>query len=308
MTSLAVALDDYVVLRRSTGYTFRRPEKLLGQFVEFCDDLGTDVVTTEVALRWARLPKDASDYWVACRLDVVRGFSRHLVLLDSRTEVIPSDLVARPSSRAQPFLYTEDQVRALMEAAGSLHSPIRQVTFATIVGLLWATGMRVGEALSLDVSDVDLANGVLTVRSSKFGKSRELPLHDSTSGALRAYATSRSRLCPVVDTAAFFVSAAGTRMLYCNFHLGFQQLVRQAGIAARSPACRPRPHDLRHSFAVRTLMQSYRQGADVEAVLPRLSTYLGHVGPANTYWYLSAAPELLALAAERLEATTEARS
>jgi len=145
------------------------------------------------------------------------------------------------------------------------------------------------------------------VRRAKFGKARELPLHDSTVAALAAYAQHRAGWFAFSPDSPFFVSAAGTRVIYCNFHLAFTELVRRAGIEARSARCRPRPHDLRHAYAVRTLTGWYRDGADVEANLPRLSTYLGHVDPAGTFWYLSAAPELLALAAERLEAATEGR-
>jgi integrase len=196
----------------------------------------------------------------------------------------------------------------MMTATRTFHSPVRQATFETIIGLLWATGMRIGEALGLDRGDVDLKYGVLTVRDAKFGKTRELPLHPSTTTALARYAKRRGGWFPGESTDAFFVSAAGTRVLYCNFHLGFQELIQRAGIAPRSRSCRPRPHDLRHAFAVRTLIGWYRDGVDVEANLPKLSTYLGHVVPANTYWYLSAAPELLALAASRLEAAWEQRS
>jgi integrase len=186
-------------------------------------------------------------------------------------------------------------------AARAFPSPVRQATFATIVGLLWATGIRIGEALALDRGDVDLTVGVLTARDSKFGKTRELPLHETTTAALAAYAKQRTGWFPKPTSSAFFVSAAGTRVLYCNFHLGFQDLVSRAGIQARSRSCRPRPHDLRHAFAVRTLIGWHRAGIDVEANMAKLSTYMGHVLPANTYWYLSAAPELLALAAQRLE-------
>lgn len=307
MTALQAALEDYLALRRSMGFKLRRAEKLLGQFVDYCNASGVEVVTTDHALQWATLPQGASRSWVCHRLCVLRGFSRHLALVDERHEVVPTSLVPHRPSRATPFLYTEDQVRALMAAAASFRSPIRQASFQGIVGLLWATGMRIGEALSLDDDDVDLAHGVLTVREAKFNKSRELPVHESTVAALHAYWKRRTQLLPDAATPAFFVSAAGTRVLYCNFHLGFQELVRRAGIERRSPSCRPRPHDLRHSFAVRTLIGWYRDGADVEAQLPRLSTYLGHVHPANTYWYLSAAPELLGLAAERLERATEVR-
>ncbi len=307
MTALHDALEDYVALRRSMGFKLRRAEKLLGQFVDHCDAAGVEIVTMDRVLHWATLPEGASRNWVCYRLGAVRGFSRHLALVDGRHEVVPTSLVPHRPTRATPFLYSEDQVTALMAAAASFRSPIRRVSFATIVGLLWTTGMRVGEALSLDDGDVDLAHGVLSVREAKFHKFRELPVHDSTVEALRAYAKRRSQLLPDASTPAFFVSAAGTRVLYGNFHLGFQELVRRAGIEARSSSCRPRPHDLRHSFAVRTLTSWYRDGADVEAQLPKLSTYLGHVHPAHTYWYLSAAPELLGLAAERLEHAREAR-
>jgi integrase/recombinase XerD len=305
MSVLSAELAGYLALRRSMGFKLRRAEKLLNQFVQFCQTADVEVVTTEVALRWAALPEGASPAWVCLRLGVVRAFSRYLALVDGRSQVVPTNVVPHRHCRATPFLYSADQVQALMAAARSLCSPVRQATFETIVGLLWATGMRVGEALGLNCDDVDLAHGVLTVREAKFGKTRELPLHETTTAALSAYATRRSRWSLPGTTEAFFVSAAGTRVLYCNFHLGFQELVRRAGIEARSATCRPRPHDLRHSFAVRALTGWYRDGVDVEANLPKLSTYLGHVVPAHTYWYLSAAPELLALAAPRLESAEE---
>ena len=220
MTALEMALQDYLSLRRSMGFKLERAEKLLAQFVDHCTAVGADVVTTELALAWAILPEGASRNWVSYRLSVVRGFSRHLVFIDERTEVVPTSLVPHRPSRATPYLYTEDEVRRLMAAASFLRSPIRRTTYAAVVGLLWTTGMRVGEAFGLDRDDVDLAQGVLTVRGAKFDKSRELPLHETTSEALRAYAKSRDRLCPVAVTPAFFVSATGTRVLYCNFHLG----------------------------------------------------------------------------------------
>ena len=301
MRPLGEELADYLTLRRSMGFKLRRAEKLLGQFVAHCEQIGADTVTIEIAIAWSGLPEGASTSWVSHRLGVVRAFSRHLALVDDRNQVIPTDVVAHRRCRATPFPYTEDEVLAMMAAARLLRSPVRQATFETIIGLLWATGMRIGEALGLDIGDADLAQGVLTVRDAKFGKTRELPLHPSSTAALTAYAKRRARWFPAQTSDPFFVSAAGTRVLYCNFHLGFQQLVARAGITARSRSCRPRPHDLRHAYAVRTLIGWYRDGVDVEANLPKLSTYMGHVAPANTYWYLSAAPELLALAAQRLE-------
>ena len=192
-----------------------------------------------------------------------------------------------------------------MDAAGKLPSPLRRATFSTLLGLLYVTGMRIGEALRLDRDDVDLAQHVIVVRDSKFRKSREVPIHQSTARALGAYARQRDELFPRASSPAFFISLAGTRLLYCNFHICFQSLVREAGLTQRSPTCRPRPHDLRHTFAVSTLIEWYRDGVEVEPRMSRLSTYLGHVHPRHTYWYLEAAPELLGLAAARLEANTE---
>lgn len=246
MTGLEDALQDYLAVRRSMGFKLLRAEKLLGQFVDHCGAVGADVVTADVALQWATLPEDASRSWVCHRLCVARGFSRHLALIDERNHIVPTNLVPHRPTRATPYLYTEDEVRALMAAAGSLRAPIRQATFKTIVGLLWASGMRVGEALGLDHADVDLAQGVLTVRDAKFGKARELPIHESTVAALRAYAKRRAELFPLADTSAFFVSAAGRRVRYDNFHQTWLKLVQKAGLVRRSAACRPRPHDMRH--------------------------------------------------------------
>lgn len=308
MSALGSSLEDYLVLRRSLGYKLDRAGRLLAQFVAHCETVGAETVTTELALSWATLPENGSRSWFAHRLSVVRGFAKHLAFVDERTEVPPADLLGDRSHRATPYLYSTDEVVRLMAAAQRLPSPLRRVTFSTIVGLLYVTGMRVGEAIRLDRDDVDLAHGILVVRNSKFDKSREVPVQESTASALRAYAKRRDELCPQASSPALFVSLAGTRLLYTGFHLGFLRLVRDAGLTARSARCRPRPHDLRHSFAVSTLIDWYRDGADVEPRLAQLSTYLGHVHPANTYWYLSAAPELLGLAAARLEAPTKERS
>jgi len=305
VSALRQSLNDYLTMRRELGYKLERAGKLLSQFVAFCDQSGTDIVTVEVALKWATLPDGCSPGWGAFRLCVVRGFARYLHALDQRTAVPPTDLLPTSYGRARPFLYSTDQVTALLEAAKRIPTPLRAATTEAIVGLLAATGMRVGEALALDRRNVDLSHSRLTIYQTKFKKSREVVLHPTTVDALATYATRRDKLTPRRGEAAFFVSAAGTRVLYCNFHLAFQDLVRRAGIEARSPSCRPRPHDLRHTFAVTTVTRWYREGVDVAALLPSLSTYLGHVDPAATYWYLSGSPELLGLAAQRLEATYE---
>jgi integrase/recombinase XerD len=303
MSGLRDALGVYLAVRRALGYKLDRAGRLLAQFVEHCEQAGAETVTIELALSWATLPAGGDRAWAAQRLSVVRGFAKHLAMVDPATQVPPADLLPGGSHRATPYLYADDEVARLMAAARALRSPLRAATLETLVGLLWVSGLRVGEALRLDRDDVNLAHGLLTVRDSKFGKSREVCVHPSTAAALAGYAKRRDELCPSPEGAAFFISLSGTRLRYDNFHLAFQGLVREAGLTPRSPTCRPRPHDLRHSFAVRALLGWYREGADVGARLPLLSTYLGHVHPANTYWYLSATPELLGLAADHLQAT-----
>lgn len=305
MSALRSALEDYLALRRSMGFKLDRAGRLLAQFVAYCEAAGSETATTQLALSWATLPEGGSRSWHAGRLSIVRGFARYLALLDERTEVPPPEILPNSSHRASPYLYSANEVMALMDAAGKLRSPLRQATFSTLIGLLYVTGMRIGEALRLDRDDVDLGQRVIVVRDSKFGKSRELPVHETTAQALGAYARQRDKLCLRARSPAFFVSLVGTRLRYDNFHLAFHALVREAGLTPRSTACRPRPHDLRHTFAVSTLIGWYRDGMEVEPRMPRLSTYLGHSHPANTYWYLEAAPELLALAATRLQTHTE---
>ncbi len=188
-----------------------------------------------------------------------------------------------------------------MAAAGTLRSPLRAATYQTLIGLLAVTGLRVGEAIRLDRDDIDWNQGLLIVRNSKFGKSREIPLHETAVRALRDYSRERDQLYRAPSVPAVFISTAGTRLLYCNVNWTFLRLVHRAGLKPRSGSCRPRLHDLRHSFAVRTLLEAHQSGSDVKVRLSLLSTYLGHVDPAATYWYLSAAPELLALAGHRLD-------
>ena len=178
-------------------------------------------------------------------------------------------------------------------------------THETLIGLLAATGLRIGEAIRLDRADINWADAVLTIRESKFGKTRMVPVLDSTLTSLERYARTRDRLCPQATTACFFASTTGTRLIYACAGRMFRRLRDRAGVGAGADHP-PRIHDLRHTFAVATLLGWYRAGEDVEARLPILSTYLGHRDPRSTYWYLSAAPELLALAADRLEQSPEA--
>lgn len=300
MSPLRQPLADYLAVRRALGYKLARPEKLLGQFITYLEEAGAATVTTRHALAWAILPGgDAS--WHALRLSAVRGFATYLRTLDPATEIPPADLIPWRPRRATPYLYSDADITALIAATPFLRFPLRAATYQTLIGLLAVTGMRVGEAIRLDRADADLTDGVLTIRESKFGKSRLVPLHPTTVTALGAYLRLRDRLHPHPSAPAIFISPAGTRLLYCNVHSTFQRLASQAGLRPRSASCRPRIHDLRHSFAVRSLLDAYAAGQDGQARLALLSTWLGHVDPGATYWYLSAAPELLALAGQRLD-------
>jgi integrase len=300
MSPLRKILADYLAVRRSLGYKLARPEKLLAQFIGYLEDAGASTVTTGHALGWATLP-GGDPNWHAQRLSVVRGFASYLHTIDPAAEIPPAGLIPARPRRATPYLYSGADIAALVAAAASLRFPLRAATYQTLIGLLAVTGMRVGEAIRLDRADLDLAAGVVTVRQSKFGKTRLLPLHPTAVTALRRYLRLRDRLCPHPGTAAVLISPAGTRLLYCNVHATWKLMAASAGLKARSAACRPRIHDLRHSFAVASLLDAYAAGQDGQARLALLATYMGHADPSHTYWYLSAAPELLALAGQRLE-------
>jgi integrase/recombinase XerD len=222
--------------------------------------------------------------------------------IDPATQVPPADLLPGQKLRATPYLYSGDEIATLMKVSVTLRGSYRQATYRTLIGLLAVTGMRIGEAIALHRGDLGISNGVLTIRIGKFGKSRALPLHPSTLTALGEYLSRRDRprLLPA-DEPALFVSMTGRRLLYSCVQRTFRKLVQRAGITPRSAECRPRLHDLRHGYAVNTILDGYREDGDPSNRLALLSTYLGHTDPAHTYWYLSAAPELLKLAGDRLE-------
>jgi integrase/recombinase XerD len=308
MSALADRLSAYLTLRRSLGFKLERQGRLQADFVAWMDEAGESTITVELALAWATQPVGADPSWWGVRLAAVRTFAAHLQGVDPATEVPPADLLSGGRRRAEPFDYSDADIAGLLAAARSIRSPLRAATYETLIGLLAATGMRVGEALRLDRCDVDLSDGLVRVLSSKFGKSRQIPLHPTVTSALSDYTRVRSKLCPRPVAPNFFVSTAGTRLIYNNVHFTFQGLARMAGIEAHSKRCRPRIHDLRHRFAVHTLLGWHRAGIDVEPMLPVLSTYMGHVDPSSTYWYLQATPELLTGVADRLETSWEVQS
>jgi len=291
VSALEQALADYLQLRHSLGHEMAEAGRLLPGLVAYLDARGLPTVTIEAALAWAQqAPKSPAGRVTTIgprRMTAARGLARYLSGIDASTEVPPLGLMPRRGPWRQPFIYTSADIGALLAAARRrIVSPLRAATYQTLIGLLAASGLRIGEAIKLDRGDVDWAQGVLLIRESKFGKSRLVPLHPSCMQALAGYAQLRDQLQPEAAEPAFFTSLNRKRLLYAVVQLTFRQLIDYVGIGAGAP-WPPRLHDLRHSFAVRTLLGWYRAGEDVQAKIPSLSTYLGHREPASTYWYYS---------------------
>jgi integrase/recombinase XerD len=306
MIALSQAVDDYLAMRRALGYKLTEHGRVLPQFIEFLAQREAQLITTALALEFATQPAQASVVWWHQRLAIVRGFARYLQAFDARHEVPPTNLLPAKFRRAIPYLFSESEIEALLHAARSTRSPLRAASCEALVGLLVVSGMRVSEACALDRADVELGEGRLTVHRGKNGRSREIPLHPSTVQALERYARARDQLCPhPKDPAAFFLSGWGGRPSRHHVWRWFDQLRRATGLDRETLGRQARLHDIRHAFVLRTLLGFYREADDVEARLPLLATGLGHVDPADTYWYLEVAPELLTLAAERLERTWE---
>jgi integrase len=307
MSTLRRALKRYLRMRRGFGYRYNHEERRLDQFVAFMEAAQATVITRKLAMTWITQAQRTS--W-PLRLSAVRGFARHLSSLDANTETPPAGIFPSPK-RARPYIYTDEEIERLLEAtlswgqAGS----INRWTYHCLFGLLAATGMRVGEAMSLKRTDVDLGAGILTLRDTKCGKDRLVPLHPTAAQALAGYAARRDD-CPAGRKSAwFFVLRHGKRLRHQYAHRVFIAVLRRIGLRDPEPhSAGPRLHDLRHSFAVNTILRWYRAGEDVERMLPTLSTYLGHSKTRDTYWYLSACPELMDQAVSRLETRWEAGS
>jgi len=301
---LGTLLDEYLATRRALGVRLEAAGRLLARFVAFAGRCEDPFVTTELALRWATQPSHAQPAQWTKRLGLVRGFARYASAVDPRHQIPPQGLMAHRYRRRPPYIYRDREIADLIAAARALcgTTGLRPFTYVTLLALLAVTGMRTGEILNLDRDDVDLANGVLTVRDGKFGKSRHIPLHESTTLALSRFAARRDRLCRNPRDPALFLNECGTRITESTLRWTFVRLSRQTGLRkpAKSNGDGPRLIDMRHSFAVGTLVRWYRDGVDVERHIPRLATWLGHAHVSDTYWYLSATPELMQAAARRL--------
>ena len=298
MSELSGHVEDYLRLRRALGFKLERAGHLLPQLVAYLEAAGAATVTSDLAIAWARLPGHTQPNHWAQRLAIARGFARYLRALDPATEVPPPGVFPTRRHRPTPFLWSQRDICRLLQSTRALRPAVRAATYEALFGLLATCGMRVGEAVGLDRDDVDLQAGVITIRHAKFDRPRLVPLHPTVTEALSRYATERDRLCPRPRARAFFVSSAGTRLDRSGVGKTLRKITTALGM--RTETVHPRAHDLRHSFAVDTLIRWQHSGLSVDEHIATLSIYLGHVSPADTYWYLSASSELMGLAAQRL--------
>jgi integrase/recombinase XerD len=303
MNTLRDAIEEYIALRLRLGFKLREPQRWLREFASFMEEHGATIITTERALQWALRPQRAHSSYLAHRLMAVRCFARHHCASDPRTQIPPSDLLPNRPRRARPYLYSEQDIERLLGAAKGLRPAggLRGATYAVLLGLLSVTGLRISEALALTTKDVDLQQGLLTIRKTKFGKARLVPLHPSARRALTQYAQQRHALVSPGPTAYFFVSSHGRPLIAGNVMKVFRRLCCRVGLHASNRWDEPKLHHFRHRFATESLLRWYRAGDDVEHRLPALSTFLGHVCISSTYWYLSCHPELMGQAMRRLE-------
>jgi len=312
MNTLRQATHEYLSMRRALGFKLREAGARLLDFVTFMEQHRALYITNKLALTWVQQSPTVQPSTRAQRLSFVRGFARYRSATDPRTEIPGESLLPFRAQRARPYYYSDNEIQSLLQAALKLpgsNYKLRPWIYHGLFGLLSVTGMRVGEAGNLELQDVDLKAAVLTVRGAKFGKSRLLPLHTSTCNVLADYLARRQRFWAARSHSSYlFVSSRGNRLDGADIRRTFYTLSRQIGLRGLSDSHGPRIHDLRHRFAVKSLLHWYRAGQDAERRLPILSAYLGHVHVADTYWYLSAWPELMGEAMRRLERRWEVQS
>jgi len=296
------ALTDYLQLRRSLGFHLERDGKALMKFVLFLEQRAALYLTTKLALEWAQEQKESQLATRAQRLTYVRGFARYCSAIDSRTEIPPETILPYRPKRARPHIYTDAQIRNLMLASLKLPgSEWRRQTFYHLIGLLSVTGMRISEAIALQVSDVDLDSSLLKIEKSKFGKSRLIPLHDSTKAVIAKYLHRREQCLAGQTAHHLFFTRTFNRLDQGSIRHVFYELSRTVGIRGQHDSHGPRLHDFRHRFAIKTITNWYELGEDVDRHLPTLSTYLGHSHVADTYWYVAAYPELMEKVVAKIE-------
>ncbi len=290
MSTLAEHAQQYLLARRALGVKLERHGRLLPQLVAFLEAAGASTVRRELAISWARMPAGAHPQHWAARLSIARGFAAYLKTIDPATEVPPAGVFAVHYQRPAPYLWSREDVNRLLDAARQLSPPLKAASYEALFGLLAVTGMRLGEALALEPDDVDLEGGVITIRAhtAKLERARIVPLHRSTVQALERYANTRARLCPRPRASTFFLSSTGASLNRSAVAKTLPELTTTVGL--RTDTVHPTAHHLRHSFAVSTLIDWQRSGVQIDEQIAVLSTYLGHVSPAETYWYLTATP------------------
>jgi site-specific recombinase XerD len=302
-TPMVARVEAYLAVRRALGFQLRVEGGELLRFARYADTSGhRGPVTVELALRWAQTAEGTTRLYRARRLETVRCFARHQVMLEPATEIPPARILGPAHRRTQPHIYSHAQILLLLELAARLPSRkgLRARTYVSILSLLACSGLRISEALRLRLEDVDLNTGVLTIRETKFHKSRLVPLHSSARIALQSYVARRDGIQPRCPGATLFISEAGRKLAYTTMRMVFRGLVDQAGVGAPGQR-RPRLQDLRHTFACERLLRWCREGVDVHKRIAALSTYLGHAKVSDTYWYLTGVPELMAITGSRFE-------
>ncbi len=305
MKTLKQGIVDYVTMKRAMGFSFYPQEQKLNSFCIFLKNKKR--ITSALAQKWALAGNEKPDWWSANKLSVLRGFAVYWKTIDANTELWSENLWPIRYKRKNPYIYSETEIQRLLQGCEELkpEGSLRPKMFKTLFGLIATCGLRLSEALQLQKKDVDLKNGVITIRRTKFNKTRILPVHSTTVKMLADYAVDREKFCAKylsnhdrVDY--FFISNDETPITNGVAEWTFDKIALKCGIR-KQPRRGPRLHDLRHTFVVRTLENCYREGKDVEALLPVLSTYVGHAQPGSTYWYMTITPELMSLASDRLD-------
>ena len=305
MKNLPELLSEYIKLRRSLGFKLFKTEWLLNKFISFLEEQGQVYITTNVALNWATLPQNSQPATWARRLSIVRLFSEYCFVNDTRNEIPSKNLLPHKYNRKEPYIYSDQEVLNIIEGAKNLNSKIglRPYTYSVLFGLLSVTGMRIQEVTDLNQKDVNLDEGLITIQQTKFRKSRIIPIHKSTRKKLEQYISKRDNILGKASSNSFFLSDSGTRLSTSTVRSNFVKVSCEIGLRkpSKSHGYGPRLHDFRHRFAVKTIINWYKTGCDVQREITKLATYLGHTHVSDTYWYLSAVPELMQLASKRLE-------
>lgn len=305
--TMQIRVQRYLAHRRKAGFQLLIEGQQLERFASFAEQCSHQgPLTRDLAVRWATASRGNRALTAARRIEVLRGFARFCRQFEPATDVPPLRLFGPGHRRLTPHIYTDIEIGQLLDATATLHplGGLRGACCRAVFGLIAASGLRLSEAIGLERPDVDLERGLLLIRRGKFGKSRWVPLHASTTEALRHYAERRDRECGRARSSAFFLGERGRPAQVDSVEYAFRLLRQRLKWHARGDHRFPRIHDLRHTFVCRTLQRWYAEGIDIDSRILALSTYIGHAKVSDTYWYVTAAPELMAVAAERFERTS----